>query len=153
ANAALDQRLATLNQTLAADPILAWGLPEDAGYLDTVSTTLEDWHSNTHRLRDWAHWSATRADAEAHDLSPLIAAYGARAVPAGRFVEVVVRGVLTQWHAAVCDEQPMLGSFHSPEHERQIARFCALDQHYLELTAEQVRATLAERVPLLFGEP
>ncbi|MEM9022027.1 MAG: DUF3320 domain-containing protein, partial [Planctomycetota bacterium] len=153
AGATLDQRLESLNALMMADPVTAWGLPEDAGYLDNVSTTLEDWSSQTGRLRDWTHWCTTRNDALSCDLGALIEAYRARAVSPGRFVEVVVRGVLTQWHDAVCDAQPVLGSFHSGEHERQIARFRAIDERYLDLTARQVRATLAERVPLLFGEP
>lgn len=149
----LDDRLEALNTLMHADTALAWGPPEDAGYLDIVSTTLEDWQTGTARLRDWTHWCATREIAEDHDLGPLIGAYRVRSVSPSQFDEVVERGVLTQWHAAVCDAEPALGNFHSGEHARQIAEFRAIDQRYLKLTAQQVHATLAERVPLLFGEP
>lgn len=149
----LTDRLESLNTLMDADPTLGWGPPEDAGYLDTVSTTLEDWQNGTARLRDWTHWCTTREIAEAHDLGPLIGAYRARSVSPSQFDEVVERGVLTQWHAAVCDAQPTLGNFHSGEHARQIAEFREIDRRYLDLTAQQVHATLAERVPMLFGEP
>ncbi len=144
----LDQHLSALDELMVTDKPAAWGDADEAGRLDTIASTLEAWRQDTGLLRDWTHWCAVRGAARSLGLEPLITAHRARVVPAGQLNDVFIKSLLTQWHAAVLANKPVLAGFHRLDHERQIERFRALDERYLTLSAEQVRAELSRRLPL-----
>ena len=144
----LDRCLATLDELMLTDKPTAWGESDEPGRLDTIASTLEAWRQDTGLLRDWTHWCAVRDAAQSSQLGPLITAHRARVVPAGQLHDVFQKSLLTQWHAAVLANEPSLAGFHRLDHERLIGRFRAIDEQYLELSAEQVRAELSKRLPL-----
>lgn len=144
----LDQRLSTLNQLMNADTSAAWGADDEPGRLDTVASTLEAWRSDPGLLRDWSHFCAVRGEVDVLGFGALIDAHASRSIPAGRLVEVMRKSILSAWLDAAIAGEPALAGFHRLDHERRIARFRALDERYLELTAAQVRAELSKRLPL-----
>jgi very-short-patch-repair endonuclease len=144
----LSQRLCVLDKLMDADPDPAWGARDEPGRLDTIASTLEAWRSDPGLLRNWCYWCEVRAAARSLGLSALIGAHAGRSVPAGRLAEVFRKSLLAQWYSQVTADEPALAGFHRLDQERQIERFCALDEHHLDLTAEQVRAELSRRLPL-----
>lgn len=144
----LSQRLAALDTLLTTDGVAAWGADNEPGRLDTIASTLEAWLSDTGLLRDWAHWCSVRDAAAAIGLTTLIQAHHARVIPASDFANVLRKSVLSQWYDQAVANEPTLSGFHRLDHERQIDRFRALDKRFLDLTAEQVQAELAKRLPL-----
>ena len=148
ANAELDRRLGVLGELMSADTDAAWGTDSEPGRLDTIATTLEAWRDNPALLRDWTYYRATRRDADEAGLTQLIAAHGARVIPAGRLTDVFRKSLIAQWHAQTLAQEPALAGFHRLDHERQIDRFRSLDRQLLELSSEQVRAELSKRLPL-----
>jgi len=98
-------------------------------------------------LRAWCAWRRRRAEALALDLRPLVEAIEAGRVPADEVERTFEAAYCAWWSAALIDEDEVLRTFSSPEHEALIHDFCELDERYQRLTAETIAATLCERLP------
>ncbi len=98
-------------------------------------------------LRAWCGWRRRRAEALALDLRPLVEAIEAGRVPADEVERTFEAAYCAWWSAALIDEDEVLRTFSSPEHEALIHDFRELDERYQRLTAETIAATLCARFP------
>ncbi len=98
-------------------------------------------------LRAWCGWRRRRMEALALDLRPLVEAIEAGRVPADEIERTFEAAYCAWWSAALIDEDEVLRTFSSPEHEALIHTFRELDDHYQRLTADTIAATLCARLP------
>lgn len=99
------------------------------------------------RLNLWCAWRKTRNTALAHNLAPLVDAIERGAVTPGRLRDAFDTDYCRWWIDTVVDEDEVLRSFVSAEHEKRIADFQALDERFTDLTRAYVRASLCAELP------
>lgn len=124
-----------------------WGGDDARDAIGRVRTSLSAWQSRSRQLRDWCAWRRARAQAMRSDLAPLIEAYERGGLASTQLRATFERSYAQWWLGAVTDREPVLNQFFSPEHDRKIDQFRAVDERYMHLTRLVVEARLSERVP------
>ena len=99
------------------------------------------------RLHSWCAWRKIRKHALTFGLSPLVAAMENGAVAPGTASRTFETNYCRWWLNAVIDQEEVIRTFVSAEHERRIGDFRALDDRFTELTREYVRAKLCSELP------
>jgi len=122
-------------------------LPSDADALGSTSTLCQRIIEHHMALRDWCAWVRRRSEAMDLQLGPLVHAIENGAVQPDEVVDVFEAAYCAWWSSAVIDEDEVLRTFSSPEHEAAILRFRALDSQFTDLTAQYIRARLAGQIP------
>jgi very-short-patch-repair endonuclease len=99
------------------------------------------------KLHAWCFWRKARGEAVAKGLEPLVVAVENGTVPLGSVREVFETDYCRWWINAMVDADDILRGFVSAEHEKRIADFKALDEHFTSLTRAYVRAGLCAELP------
>jgi len=136
-----------LSTLLDLDIDLAWGGSESTNALEAARSTLRGWSERVPQLRDWCAWRRARNEAISANISPLVEAYERGDFRSVEMKKVFDRSYYQWWHTTVVSSEPVLAQFFSPEHERNIEKFRDLDERYMQLTQDLVRARLGEKVP------
>ena len=97
-------------------------------------------------LRGWCKWRERRATAVRLGLVPLVAAVEEKRVPPDEIEQTFEAAYCTWWSTAIMEEDKVLRTFSTPEHEAAIAKFRGLDDEYRQLTARYIAATLSGRL-------
>ena len=98
-------------------------------------------------LRDWCAWRRARAGAVELELTPLVEAVEAGAVPVAEIEPIFEAAYCVWWSAAVIGEDEVLRSFSTPEHAAAIKEFRQLDSRFRQLTADFIAARLSGGLP------
>ena len=130
---------------LDVEPVWGTGSSPDAFGRIRSSTTI--WQAAFPRLRNWCAWRRARTEAMRHNLAQLVGDFEQGRIAVSELSQVFERSYTEWWLTAVSDREPLLSQFFSPEHERKIDQFRAVDEQYLELTRQLIQARLAGRVP------
>ncbi len=138
----------------ALDRLATAGQFSDTGTADFSAGTLDELgdrcaaivHSEN-RLHAWCAWRKVREQAVALGLAPLVAGIEQGAVAPGTLRLAFETLYSRWWLNAVVDEEPAIRTFVSAVHEKRIADFRALDQHFTELSRAWVRANLCAGLP------
>lgn len=100
-----------------------------------------------HRLHAWCAWRKTRDQAVAQGLTSLVAGIEQGTVSEGSVRRAFETNYSRWWLNAVVDEEPVIRSFVSAEHEKRIDDFRALDDRFTALTRASIRAALCAELP------
>ena len=101
----------------------------------------------TARLNVWCAWVAMRREAEAAGLAPVVAALE-QGIIAPDTAADAFRTAYCRWAAPLMiDQRPELRTFSAVSHEALIQTFRQLDRELADITADYVRATLAQAIP------
>ena len=122
-------------------------LPDDADALDSTSEVCQRIIEHHVALRDWCAWVRRRSEAMDMQLGPLVQAIESGVVQPDEVTEVFEAAYCAWWSSAVIDEDEVLRTFSSPEHEDAIHRFRELDSQFTDLTARYIAAKLAGEIP------
>ncbi|PHR11217.1 MAG: DNA helicase [Sphingopyxis sp.] len=122
-------------------------VPSCADALGSTSTLGQRIIEHHMALRDWCAWVRRRSEAMDLQLGPLVHAIENGAVQPDEVVDVFEAAYCAWWSSAVIDEDEVLRTFSSPEHEAAILRFRALDSQFTDLTAQYIAARLAGQIP------
>ena len=98
-------------------------------------------------LRDWCAWRKRRAEALEAELSPLVEAVEHGQVPPAEIEDTFEASYCAWWSRALFEEDDVLRTFSTPEHEDTINKFQNTDDSFQKLTAEYISATLAGSLP------
>ena len=98
-------------------------------------------------LRDWCAWRKRRAEAIDSGLRPLVNAVEAGGVPPEEIEETFEAAYCAWWSTSLIEEDAVLRTFSTPEHEAAIERFRQLDDEYRELTARYIAAKSSGSLP------
>ncbi|WP_193075896.1 DUF4011 domain-containing protein [Pseudomonas sp. FME51] len=122
-------------------------LPREANVLESIPSLCQSIVDHHIALRDWCAWVRRRSEAMDLQLGPLVQAIESGDVQPDEVVEAFEAAYCTWWSAAVIDEDEVLRTFSSPEHEAAIHSFRELDSQFSELTAKYIAAKLAGQIP------
>ncbi|WP_419941177.1 DUF4011 domain-containing protein [Candidatus Palauibacter sp.] len=98
-------------------------------------------------LRDWCAWRKRRAEAIDSGLRPLVNAVEAGGVPPEEIPETFEAAYCAWWSTSLIEEDAVLRTFTTPEHEAAIDKFRQLDDEYQQLTARYIAAKSSGRLP------
>jgi very-short-patch-repair endonuclease len=126
--------------------------PDDKSTLgDMTPTSLADRCSQiiglTGKVRAWSAWRQARAQAISRGLAPLVAGVEQGGVPLKSVKLAFETGYSRWWLNAIVDSDEVLRTFVSAEHEKRIRDFKELDDRFVELTKQWVRAQLCSDLP------
>lgn len=99
------------------------------------------------RLRAWCAWQAARQGAARAGLGPLVEALDLGRITPGALREAFETDYCRGWVNAVVDQEEVIRTFVSAEHEQRISAFRALDDRFTQLTRAWVRARLCAGIP------
>lgn len=146
AQRAFTQRLTALNET--ATPIFPLAGPEGAnGALERIQGVLAAWNAAKRLLQPWCLWRSARDAGVAQGLHGLVLTLEAGLVPLADAAAHFEFSYRNWWLKKTVDNDPVLSSFSSADHERKIREFRQADAKFQELTEHYIAATLAGRIP------
>jgi len=99
------------------------------------------------RLHSWCAWRKIFEKALTFRLSPLVDGIENGAVAPGKARRTFEVNYSRWWLNAVVDQEEVIRTFVSAEHEKRIGDFRALDDRFTELTRAYVRARLCSELP------
>lgn len=122
-------------------------LDGDADALGAIAALCQRIMEHQVALREWCAWVRRRSEAMDMQLGPLIQAIESGAVLPAEVVDVFEAAYCAWWSSAVIDEDEVLRTFSSAEHDDAIQRFRELDSQFAYLTAKYIAAKLAGQLP------
>lgn len=114
---------------------------------DAVSEAVRRILSLEPKLHGWCAWRRTRDDAMVRGLTPLVAAMEQGRVAVEDLRDAFETDYCRWWLDGVVDDDEVLRSFVSAEHEKRIADFRTLDERFTGLTRAHIRAGLCAGLP------
>ncbi|NTV95862.1 MAG: DUF3320 domain-containing protein [Thiobacillus sp.] len=115
--------------------------------LDELSQRCEAIVRAESRLHAWCAWRKVSGQARVLGLAPLVAGIENGTVADGKVRRAFETDYSRWWLNAVVDEEPVIRSFVSAEHEKRIGDFRALDERFTALTRDWIRARLCAGMP------
>src|SRR5690606_20191981 len=103
--------------------------------------------SAENRLHGWCAWQKVRQDAAKVGLGTLVQGIEAGAVTRGSCRNAFEVNYSRWWLDAVVDNEEVVRTCVSAEHEKRIRDFKALDDRFTALTRNYVRASLCSELP------
>jgi very-short-patch-repair endonuclease len=125
---------------------LSTSVVNDLG-LDELISRCKETVSAESRLHAWCAWRKVRGEVISSGLAALVAAVESVAVQPAAVERTFTTNYCRWWLNAVVDNEPVVRSFVSAEHEKRIGDFRALDKRFTELTRAWVRASLCADLP------
>src|SRR5690606_22242134 len=103
--------------------------------------------ANEARLKAWCGWRKVRGQAVAAGLAGLVGAIETSAI-VGQSIRPAFEGNYCRWWlGAVVEDEAVIRTFVSAEHERRIGDFRALDDKFTNITRQWIRARLCAGLP------
>ncbi len=99
------------------------------------------------RLKAWCAWRKVRLQAQSQSLAPLVDAMESGAVAPAEALRAFETNYSRWWLNRAVDNEPVIRSFVSVEHEKRVGDFRALDRQFTDLTRAWVRASLCAGMP------
>ncbi|MCB1996399.1 MAG: DUF3320 domain-containing protein [Burkholderiaceae bacterium] len=98
-------------------------------------------------MRAWCAWRKVRDEAIAAGLGSMVSAIEAGAL-AGKDIQAAFEvNYCRWWLSAVVEDEAVIRTFISAEHERRIGDFRALDDKFTDITRQWIRARLCAELP------
>lgn len=141
-----------LASLLLLDQVAAWGPADSTGLVPRLLERAALWLQSLSGLRAWCHWRAMRRDAVSLNLQPLVEAYERGTLPAEKLLKMFARGYYQWWCDTIIGTEPALSGFVSSDFEDKISQFREIDDRYIYLTREEIRARVAAKLPQGQGE-
>ncbi|NWD75738.1 DUF3320 domain-containing protein [Pseudomonas gingeri] len=99
------------------------------------------------RLKAWCAWRKVRDEAYAVGLAPIVQGMESGAITSGKVRRVLEVNYARWWLNHTVDNEEVIRTFVSVEHEQRIRDFRALDDKFTELTKDWLRARLCADLP------
>ncbi|HEX8595697.1 MAG TPA: DUF3320 domain-containing protein [Pseudomonas sp.] len=115
--------------------------------LDSLIQRCEAIVRSEHGLRAWCAWRKVRDQAMVAGLPHLVGAMEAGHIQPGGVHKTFETNYARWWLNAVVDNEPVIRSFVSVEHEQRIRDFRGLDDRFTALTRDWLRARLCADLP------
>lgn len=124
------------------------GTPEGevASMADLQSAAL-DVQQNQARLKAWCDWKRVRAEAVSLNLTSLVSAIEAGAVPKGEVARIFETAYARWFASQIIDSEPQLRGFVPAEHMSDIEAYRQMDDRLSALSVRYIRAKLCGQIP------
>ena len=121
------------------------------GALERVQGVLAGWLSAKRLIQPWCLWRSVRGQAVAQGLQGLVVTLERGTVALADIAEHFEFSYRHWWVKKTIDNDPVLRSFSSADHERKIREFRQADERFQKLTEKYIAATLSGRIPAASG--
>jgi len=152
AGVALREKLGLLQER--SSQLTSIGHFTETGVDETAHLSLSDLKKNCEtvvssepRLRAWCAWRKVRDEAFAVGLAPIVQAMESGVITSGKVRRVLEVNYARWWLNTTVDNEEVIRTFVSVEHEQRIRDFRALDDKFTELTKDWLRARLCADLP------
>lgn len=152
AGVALREKLGLLQER--SSQLTSIGHFTETGVDETAHLSLSDLKKNCEtvvssepRLRAWCAWRKVRDEAFAVGLAPIVQAMESGVITSGKVRRVLEVNYARWWLNTTVDNEEVIRTFVSVEHEQRIRDFRALDEKFTELTKDWLRARLCADLP------
>lgn len=136
----------------AARPIAPLAGPSGSdGALERVQGIVAGWQSARRHLQPWCLWRNVRDQAIAQGLQGLVASLENGSVKLADGPSHFEFSYRSWWVKKTIDNDPILRSFSSADHERKIHEFRQADEKFQRLTEKYIAAKLSGKVPSPLG--
>lgn len=115
--------------------------------LDALRAQCEGLVRAEPRLKAWCAWQKVRDEAAGVGLMPLVEALEAEQVVPGTTLTTFSVNYARWWLDTVVDQESVIRTFVSAEHDQRIRDFRALDERFTALTRDWLRARLCADLP------
>jgi hypothetical protein len=115
--------------------------------LVAIQQIASDIQSQEQRLNAWCAWQRVKTEANLAGLGNFVSLLENESIQDGQALTAFEKSYADWWIDAVVEQDAVLRSFVSVEHERRIKVFAELDDKFTELTAKYVRAKLCGALP------
>lgn len=123
------------------------GPPHADGALERVQGVLANWKKAQRQMKSWCLWRNARDTAIAQGLRGLVTSLESGSVALSAVEGHFEYSYQSWWLKKTIDNDPVLRSFSSADHERKIREFRQADERFQGLTKRYIAATLAGRIP------
>ena len=124
------------------------GPPSSDGALERVQGIVAGWEGAQRLLRPWCLWRTVRDQAIGQGLEGLVASLEGGSVTLADVPAHFEFSYRSWWVKKTIDNDPVLRSFSSADHERKIREFRQADETFQKLTEKYIAAKLSGKVPL-----
>lgn len=121
------------------------------GALERVQGILAGWLSAKRLIQPWCLWRNVRDQAVAQGLQGLVVTLERGTVALADVAAHFEFSYRHWWVKKTIDNDPVLRSFSSADHERKIREFRQADERFQKLTEKYIAATLSGRIPAASG--
>lgn len=139
--------LNALSKETANDDLDIFSTKCDESYVEGVKSTCKRWLGAEKKLHAWCAWRKVRQEAIQVGLSPLIDAVENGVCSAFSSEELLLVNYCRWWVDAVIDNDVILREFIPAEHKQKIIEFQEIDERFMALTQQYVKAKLAAGIP------
>ncbi|MFJ4192457.1 DUF3320 domain-containing protein [Pseudomonas sp. NPDC089534] len=115
--------------------------------LEELKQSCELMIASEPRLKAWCAWRKVRDEAYAVGLAPIVEAMESGAITTGKVRRVLEVNYARWWLNATVDNEAVIRTFVSAEHEQRIRDFRILDDKFIALTRDWLRARLCSELP------
>ena len=119
----------------------------ETSYYKEVNDACNRWVSNKNKLPYWCAWRKVRQESIAAGLAPLVEVIENGYAQGFSAVELLLVNYSRWWVDAVVDNDDALRTFIPAEHRLRIKEFHKLDEEFMELTQQYVKAKLSAGIP------
>ncbi|QGZ31214.1 DUF3320 domain-containing protein [Stutzerimonas stutzeri] len=152
AGAAMRDKLKLLQER--SSNLTSIGSFTETGVVETAHLSINDLKkscetvvSSEARLKAWCAWRKVRDEAFAVGLAPIVQAMESGVITFGKVRRVFEVNYARWWLNTTVDNEAVIRTFVSVEHEQRIRDFRALDDKFTELTKDWLRARLCADLP------
>jgi len=140
--------LKDLSATIAKDSLELFNVKKDSGgYADEVKTVCNRWIGAQNKLHAWCAWRKVRQEAAQVGLMPLVEVVENGIARGFSSEELLLVNYCRWWVNAVIDNDTVLREFIPAEHRQKIVEFQEMDERFMALTQQYVKAKLATGIP------
>ncbi len=147
---AVRQRLDVLDAAVLPTSALAGSADAD-GALERIQGVATGWVSANRLLKPWCLWRSVRDQSIAQGLQGLVSSIELGKVALSDVPEHFEYSYRNWWVKKTIDNDPVLRSFSSADHERKIREFRLADANFQKLTQKYIAAKLSGRIPTAAG--
>ena len=117
------------------------------GALERVQSHLASWQQGRRLIQPWCLWRSVRVQAMAQGLQGVVESVEFGRVPLSDVAAHFEYSNRSWWLKRTVDNEPVLRTFSSADHERKIREFRDADTKFQKLTQAYIAATLSGKVP------
>lgn len=119
----------------------------NVNYYQEVNAVCDRWLSNAKKLRYWCAWRKVRQEAVTVGLAPLVDAIEKSTIKDFSAEQLLLVNFSRWWVNVVVDNDEALRNFIPAEHRLRIEEFHKLDEEFMKLTKQYVKAKLSANIP------
>lgn len=117
------------------------------GALERIQSHMTGWIQGRRSIQPWCLWRGVRAQAVAQGMQGVVESVELGRVPLTDVAAHFDYSYCSWWLKRAVDNEPVLRTFSSADHERKIREYRDADTKFQELTQAYITATLSGKVP------